>query len=183
MRSCCTCLFAPALIAIGLALVVYAAEVPPAEIAADKVGPALRQARDQSTDALKVWVQLVGWPLGLACAVGGVGLAGKASAFAVELIGVVVAAASGILLVALVRCRRFEIVLGARLLTVGAGPLLRRVPVGLIERLEESSASSWRRLYSGREVVAHLTVGDRVLVFPSHDPQELLSAIAALQPG
>jgi hypothetical protein len=131
--------------------------------------------------ALKTWALAAGWSLGMACAVGGVALAGRASGFAVELIGVVTAAVGGILIVALLRCRRFETVLGARLLTVGAGPLLRRVPVGLIDRVEDRTATSWRGLYSDREVVTHLTVGDRALVFPSDDPAELLSEIGFLQ--
>jgi hypothetical protein len=117
--------------------------------------------------SLKTWTLVVGWPLGLVSAVGGVVLAGKASGFAVELIGVIAAA--------------LEIVLGARLLTVGAGPLLRRVPVGLIDRVEERAATSWRRLYSDRELAANLTVGDRVLVFPSDEPQEVASAIRGVR--
>jgi len=128
---------------------------------------------------LKPWVQAVGWPLGVVCAVGGVALAGRASEFGAELFGVVAAALGGVMIVALVRCRRFEIVLGARLLTVGAGPLLRRVPVGLIDRVEERAAASWRGLYSDREVAASLTVGGRVLVFPSGEPAETVSAIGA----
>jgi hypothetical protein len=131
--------------------------------------------------SLKTWTLVVGWPLGLVSAVGGVVLAGKASGFAVELIGVIAAALGGVLIVALLRCRRFEIVLGARLLTVGAGPLLRRVPVGLIDRVEERAATSWRRLYSDRELAANLTVGDRVLVFPSDEPQEVASAIRGVR--
>lgn len=131
---------------------------------------------------VKPWVLVIGWPLGLACAVGGVVLAGKASVFAVEMIGVIAAALGGVTIVALLRCRRFEIVLGARLLTVGAGPLLRRVPVGLIDGVEERAASSWRRLYADREVAAHLTVGDRVMIFPSNDPQEVTAAMTAGQP-
>ena len=83
---------------------------------------------------LKSLVQLAGWPCGLACAVGGVVMAGKASAFAVELSGVLLAAVGGVIIVALLRYRRFEIVLGPRLLTVGEGPLRQRVPVGLIDR-------------------------------------------------
>lgn len=130
---------------------------------------------------LKRWVQVAGWPLGVACAVIGVVVAGRGSAFASEVIGVVAAAMGGILIVALLRCRRFEIVLGPRLLTVGAGPLLRRVPVGLVEGLDESTATSWRRLYSDREVAVRLTVADRFLIFPSDDPDELRTALGALQ--
>ena len=132
---------------------------------------------------LKTWALVVGWPLGLACAIGGVVMAGKASAFAVELSGVLLAAVGGVVIVALLRCRRSEIVLGARLLTVGAGPLLRRVPVGLIDRVEDRAATSWRRLYSDHEVVVRLTVGDRVMIFPSNDPQEFMAAMGSRRLG
>jgi hypothetical protein len=130
---------------------------------------------------LRPWILAVGWPVGAVCAVGGVVLAGKVSVFAAELLGVLAAAIGGVTIVALLRCRRFEIVLGARLLTVGAGPLRRRVPVGLIDRVEERAATSWRRLYSDREVAAYLAVGDRVLVFPSGEPVELVSAIGVVR--
>jgi len=129
--------------------------------------------------ALKTSARAVGWPLGLACAVGGVMVAGRASGFVVEMVGVVAAALGGMTIVALLRCHRFEIVLGARLLTVGAGPLLRRVPVGLIDRVEDRAATSWRRLYSDHEVVVRLTVGDRVMIFPSNDPREFMAAMGS----
>jgi hypothetical protein len=126
---------------------------------------------------LRWWIQTAGWPLGLACAVGGVIVAGKAQVFAVELLGAVAAALGGVMIVALVRCRRFEIVLGARLLTVGAGPLLRRVPVGLVDTVKERAATSWRRLYSDRELALHLTAGSREVIFPCNLPEDLLSTI------
>jgi hypothetical protein len=128
---------------------------------------------------LKTWALVAGWPLGLACAVGGVALAARASGFAAELSGVVAAALGSVMIVALLRCRRFEIVVGARLLTVGAGPVLRRVPVGLIDRVEDRAATSWRRLYSDRELVLGLTAGDRVMVFPSNDQQEFMAAVGS----
>jgi hypothetical protein len=126
---------------------------------------------------LKTWVLVAGWPLGLACAVGGVALAARASGFAAELSGVVAAALGSVMIVALLRCRRFEIVVGARLLTVGAGPVLRRVPVGLIDRVEDRAGTSWRRLYSDRELVLGLTAGTREIVIPCNQPEELLSTI------
>jgi hypothetical protein len=90
---------------------------------------------------------------------------------------VVFAAAGGTLTVALIRCRRFETVVTARLLTVGAGPLRHRVPIGFIERVETRGAGSWRRLYADREAVLHLQSGARILVFPTREPDELVSAI------
>jgi len=126
---------------------------------------------------LRAWIQALGWPLGLICTVGGVMVAGRASVFAAELFGAIAAAIGGVMIVALVRCRRFEIVLGGRLLTVGAGPLLRRVPVGLIGRVDERAATSWRRFYADRELVLRLTAGAREVVFPCNHPEELLSAI------
>lgn len=124
---------------------------------------------------LRAWVKIVGWPLALACAMGGVMVAGKAPGLAVEMAGAIAAATGGVAIVALVRCRRFEIVLGERLLTVGAGPLLRRVPVGLIDRVEERIATSWRRLYADRELALDLSAGTRDIVFPCNQTEELRS--------
>jgi hypothetical protein len=126
---------------------------------------------------LRISIQAFGWPLALVCAVGGVILAGRAPVFALELSGAIAAAMGGVMIVALVRCRRFEIVLGARLLTVGAGPLLRRIPVGLIDRTEERAATSWRRVYADRELVLQLRAGTREVVFPCDQPEELRSMI------
>jgi hypothetical protein len=127
---------------------------------------------------LKTWIQVIGWPFAMICVIGGVTVAGNASGFAAELSGAAAAAIGGVLIVALVRCRRFEIVLGARVLTVGAGPLLRRVPVGLIDRVAEGTATSWRRLYADGELVLRLAAGSREIVFPCQQPDELRSMIS-----
>jgi hypothetical protein len=133
--------------------------------------------------ALRSWVRALGWPVAAVCVVVGIGLAARAAVFAVEGLGVVLAAVGGTLIVALIRCRRFETVVTARLLTVGAGPLRHRVPVGFIERIEVRDATSWRRLYADQEVILQLQSGARTLIFPSHDPAELISVVGGAQDG
>lgn len=131
--------------------------------------------------ALRSWVRAVGWPIAVVCVVVGIGVAARAAGFAVEGLGVATAAVGGTLTVALIRCRRFETVVTARLLTVGAGPLRHRVPIGFIERIEPRGAGSWRRLYADWEVVLHLQSGARVLALPTREPGELVSVIEESQ--
>ena len=115
--------------------------------------------------------------------VGGTYLVAAGGSFRLEILGVLVAGCCGLALVGLLRCRRFETVLGTRMLMVAAGPIRRRVPVGYIEGLEWRSASSWRRLYSERELVMQLRVGNRPVVLPCDRPEELIAAVTASQAG
>jgi hypothetical protein len=110
-------------------------------------------------------------------------LVGTADSFPVEMFGVLLAGSCALLFVALIRCRRFESVLGTRMLTVGAGPFRKRLPIGYIENLEPRTATSWRRLYSKRELVLRLRVGDRPIVFPSDQPEDLIGAIRSSKEG
>jgi len=116
-----------------------------------------------------------GWPLSAAGMAVGAYLVGTADSFGVEVLGVLLAGSCALLFVALVRCRRYQTVVGTRMLTSGAGPFSRRVPVGFIDRLETRGATSWRRLYSDREVVISLTSGHRPIVVPSEHPEDLVS--------
>jgi hypothetical protein len=130
---------------------------------------------------LKPALGLVGWPLGVLGAFAGTALVAAGSSFALEILGVLVAGCCGLILVALLRCRRFEIVLGTRMLMVAAGPIRRRVPVGYIETMEIRRASSWRRLYADRELALGLRVGTESVVFPSEEPEELIRAVESEQ--
>ena len=97
--------------------------------------------------ALRRSMATFGWELAGVCTVGGVGLAVAARGVLVEAAGVMLTVIGAVLLVGLLRCRRFEIVVGPRLLEVGAGPLRRRVPVGFVVNFERRAATSWRRLF------------------------------------
>lgn len=129
--------------------------------------------------ALRRWAQGVGWIAASAFIVGGVVQAAGAERSLVEALGVVLAGTGGVLAVLLVRCRRIETVVTERLLTVSAGPLRRRVPVGFIERFETRPARSWRRFYALLELVLVIGHDGRQLAIPSDDPAELASAVAS----
>jgi hypothetical protein len=130
---------------------------------------------------LKPAIRSLGWPFGLVGVVGGTYLVAAGEDFGLELLGVLVAGCCGLLLVGLLRCRRFETVLGTRMLMVAAGPIRKRVPVRYVEELVPRSARSWRRLYADHELVMRLRVGNRPVVVPSDRPDELIAAVKALQ--
>ena len=132
---------------------------------------------------LKPVIRYAGWPVTAAGMAVGTYLVGTSETVPMEVLGVLTAGWCGLLLVALIRCRRFETVLGTRMLMMGAGPFKRRLPIGYIENLEPRNATSWRRLYSDRELVLHLRVGDRPIVVPSDHPEDLASAVQATQAG
>jgi hypothetical protein len=119
----------------------------------------------------------VGW-LAAVLAIGvGVVLAAGDRGIPAEVLGVLLAAAGGVLTLVLARCRRFESVVTERLLTVSAGPLRRRVPVGFIERVDVRPARSWRRLYASKELVLDVGHDGKQLVIPTTDPEELASVL------
>jgi hypothetical protein len=125
----------------------------------------------------------VGWEVAGVCTVGGVAIAVVSRGPVVEAAGVMLTLVGVVMLVALLRCRRFETVVGRKLLEAGAGPFRRRVPVGYIERCDEREASSWRALFSDREIVLWLTARDRMLVIPTRDPESIITAIGQAQGG
>jgi hypothetical protein len=127
---------------------------------------------------LKARVMLVGWPLSLALGAGGVALASLSRVLAAEGVGMVLAAAGGVGIVGLIRCRRFEAVVTARTLETAAGPFRRRVPLAFIDAVTEVPASSWRRLYTDREIRVRLHAGGRAVVVPSTGDGVLLDVLA-----
>ncbi len=124
-----------------------------------------------------------GWLIAVVLTAGGVGLAATAGGWAVEAFGVVAAGIGGAALVGLIRCRQFETVVNRRFLRGAAGPLRGRLPVGFIEGVAVRAATSWRRLYSDREVVVETPSHVRTLVVPSRDPKALIEAIRTASGG
>ncbi len=116
---------------------------------------------------LRRWIVVAGWPLALAAAALGVVLVGTSAQPLVDAIGLVVGVLGAVLIAGLVRCRRYEIVVGPGLLTVGAGPFRRRVPVGALEHPAVREAASWRRLYADRELVLEVPEHDERIIVPS----------------
>ena len=126
---------------------------------------------------LKGIVRLAGWLAGLVLAVGGITLMVFAAGTAVEALGAVNAVAGAIVLAAVIRCRRFETQIGRRWITLGAGPLTRRIKSDLVAGHKLRAATGWRRLYADHEVVLTLNVGDHQHVVPTRDSEELGKAL------
>ena len=126
---------------------------------------------------LRPWIVLAGWPLALAAASLGTVVVGKASQPLADAAGLLVGVLGAVLIAGLIRCRRFEIVVGPRLLTIGAGPFRRRVPVGALERPEVRDAASWRRLYADRELVLQAPEYGQRFIVPSAEPEALQAAL------
>jgi len=119
-----------------------------------------------------------GWAVGLLGAGGGVALMVLGADTALELPGALLAALGAVLLTAVVRCRRAEVLVSTRWLEVRVGPFRHRVPVDWVGGAETRAARSWRRLYAERELVVALTAGERELVAPTREPEDLVTAIA-----
>lgn len=126
---------------------------------------------------LRPWIVLAGWPLALAAASLGTVVVGKASQPLADAAGLLVGVLGAVLIAGLIRCRRYETVLGPSLLTIGAGPFRRRVPVGALERPEVRDAASWRRLYADRELVLEAPEHGQRFIVPSADPEALQAAL------
>jgi len=122
---------------------------------------------------LKGIVRLVGWLAGSFLAAGGIALMVLAAGSAVEALGAVCAATGTIALAAVIRCRRYETQIGRRWITIGAGPLTRRIRRDLVAEHLERPATSWRKLYTDHEVVLTLSVGEHRHIVPTRDPEEL----------
>ena len=126
---------------------------------------------------LKGFVRLVGWLVGLILTVGGITLMVLAAGPAIEAFGAVCAAIGCIALAAVIRCRRFETQIGRRWITIGAGPLTRRIKTDLVAGHKLRAATGWRRLYADHEVVLTLSVGEHEHLVPTRDPEELSNAL------
>jgi hypothetical protein len=127
--------------------------------------------------SLATWARWAGWPLAGACCIGGISLVVRAESKTVEgaaALGVLVGV---LLVVGLVRCRRYEIVVGRRTLGLSCGPYRHTVPLGSIEKGEARAAGGWRRLYADRELELVTSLGDRRFLVPTRDENELRPAL------
>jgi len=127
---------------------------------------------------LKAAVGVVGWPAGIAAVVAGIAAYAGAGSVAAEAVSVLSVGLGATLVMALVRCRRYEITIGRRMIELRLGPFRRTLPTGCVEEAADQPASSWRRLYASRELVLGLSVETRALIVPTHDPDELRAALA-----
>ncbi len=126
---------------------------------------------------LKGVARLVGWLLGLIFGVGGITLMVVSAGTAIEALGAACAATGSIILAAVIRCRRYETQVGRQWITIGAGPLTRRIRRDLVSTNQPRAATGWRRLYADDEVVLTLSVGDHQHRVPSRDSEELKTAL------
>ena len=126
---------------------------------------------------LKAAVGAVGWPGGIAAVVGGIAAYAGAGSVAAEAVSVLSVGLGATLVMALVRCRRYEVTIGQRMIELRLGPFRRTLPTSCVEEAVEQPASSWRRLFAPRELVLTLSVETRPLIIPTHDPDELRAAL------
>ena len=143
----------------------------------------VRISRDQDLPlhfeavALRAPVKVVGWPVGMAAILAGVMLVGRAGSPLTEAVGVVMAVVGGTLVVALIRCRRFEVTVGRKLVELRFGPFRRTLPAGGIEEARVRPATSWRSLFADREAVLKLGIDTRPVIVPTEGPEELCEAL------
>lgn len=129
---------------------------------------------------LKRTLKIGGWPLAGLGTVAGIATMAARPGIAIEVFAAVIAAAGVIAVTGLYRCRRFELVVGEKWVFTTLGPFKRHLPLQLIEGASERPATSWRRLYSDREVVLRVPVGSGEDPFPSRAPSELIEAIVGV---
>ena len=125
---------------------------------------------------LRAAVGAVGWPAGITAIVAGITAFVKAESGMGEAAAAVFVLIGCALMVALVRCRRYEVTVGQRMIELRLGLFRRRLPTGCVLDTAQRPASSWRRFYAPLEVVLTLSVETRPLIVPTHDPDELRAA-------
>jgi len=122
-------------------------------------------------------VRAAGWPAGIVAIVAGIATFVGAESGLGEAVAAVFVLIGCTLVVALVRCRRYEVTVGQRMIELRLGLFRRRLPTGCVTETAERPASSWRRLFAPRELALTLSVETRPLIVPTHDPDELRSAL------
>lgn len=118
-----------------------------------------------------------GWLAVLALVVAAITLAFRFSSGVGEGAGGFLAAMGVLLAFALVRCRRCETTVGTVQVETRVGVAHRKLPVGMIDVVTLTTASSWRRAYADREL--RLEVAGETLAIPTHHPEDLLEALGA----
>jgi hypothetical protein len=115
----------------------------------------------------------IGWPIAIVGTVGGIAAFVKAGSLASEALAALFVVLGCALVVLLVRCRRYEVIIGERMTELRLGPFRRTLPTGCVTDAAERPASSWRRFFAPRELVLTLGVETRPLIVPTREPDEL----------
>lgn len=126
---------------------------------------------------LRTPVKFMGWPAAILATVGGIALFVRAGTVAAEAPAALLVVIGCALVVLLVRCRRYQVVVGERMTELRLGPFRRTLPSGCVEDASPRLSSSWRRLYAPREVVLTLSVETRPVIVPTHEPDELRAVL------
>jgi hypothetical protein len=126
---------------------------------------------------LRTAVGAGGWPVGIVAIVGGIAAFVRANSVASEAVAAFFVVAGCALVVLLIRCRRYEIVIGERMTELRLGPFRRTLPTGCVTDTVEQPSSSWRRFFASRELVLTLSVETRPVIVPTNDPDELSTAL------
>jgi len=126
---------------------------------------------------LKAAVQAVGWVVGVLAIVAGMAGFVSAESAVAEAVAACLILIGGTLVVALIRCRCYEVMVGERMIELRLGPFRKILPAGCVETATVRRASSWRRLYAPRELVLTLSVDTRSVIVPTHDPDDLRAAL------
>ncbi len=122
-------------------------------------------------------MKVAGWVVGVLATAAGIAGFARAESTVAEAVAVLLVLIGGTLVVALIRCRRYEVTVGKRMIELRLGPSRRILPAGCVEEATPRPATSWRRLYTPRELVLSLSVDTRPLIVPTHDPDELCAAL------
>ena len=126
---------------------------------------------------LEAPVKVAGWTVGVLTTAAGIAAFVKAGSTVGEAVAVGLVFIGGALVVALVRCRRYEVTVGERMIELRLGPFRRTFPAGCVEKATPRPASAWRRLYAPRELVLTLSVDTRPVTVPTGEPEELREAL------
>ena len=146
----------------------------------------LRRLRGEEADEVPHYYEAVsmrpevlaaGWVLAILAVGGGIAAMVIGSDSWLENLGAIAGTLGAVLVVALVRLRRFEILLGEKWLAVKTGPVRHRFPVRSLGRPAARRASSWRRLFSPVELEVKISDPDRTIGLPTRDPEALAAEL------
>jgi regulator of protease activity HflC (stomatin/prohibitin superfamily) len=126
---------------------------------------------------LKATVKVVGWMVGVLAIVAGMAGFVRAESAVAEAAAVCLILIGGTLVVALIRCRCYEVTVGERRIELRLGPFRRTLPSGCVENATARPASAWRRLFAPGELVLTLGLETRPVIVPTNDPEELRTAL------
>ncbi len=123
---------------------------------------------------LALWARLGGWICGAATTGTGIIVMVKLAGTSADVGGALLASIGAVTLAAVIRCRRFETVIGKRWLKWRCGPFRSDVPTSLISKGASHASTGWRRLYAPREVIVDLETGQSGPTLPTADADELI---------